>query len=397
MKTMSLFIALAASTAANAKPLYLPEVNDRVGNGGFAYVCRDNQNKIISAQLLDLWEAEELKTHRSNIAVEKQIAAALKKMKAVSPNAGSFVAHALEVLQSSMVYVNRPLTRTEDAFPPYIPATGCAYEQVARYEPVLTETGTRGLRVYREIFDSPHFSNSDRAALFVHEAVYYLDRGSNKSTNSQRTRSIVAHLFSESKMPNAIRLTIGGLLGIEHRDGDNNPHRILALKNPARVGLELSFEEVDGLTGERLGDKSNLYRCQLIDLAGEGTVDTGWVTVDKIVGDYETVDENARDATKYKGYTSIPEFSPGRKPSEDGTGFANSVMTQCQKKGPDGKAVPVPFNVYVKFEDSVDCLDIERDGSVSTAHGEHCFVQTERSASSKFDFTLIGIEVVRGK
>ncbi len=197
--TLSTFGAGQAS-AANGK-----------GNGGIAYVCRNPMNNtIISARLLDLWEPETFKPFRDcDTSIEKQIENALAKIKLIPGASDTLVNDRIEIAKLDRFPVTKPLPLSDDAIPDYAPEKGCAFEQVASYG-FVNETGEFKLRIYNEIYDSPMFSNSDRAALWVHEALYALDRELNDTpatpvTDSRKSRRVNARLFSNSELPANIR------------------------------------------------------------------------------------------------------------------------------------------------------------------------------------------------
>jgi hypothetical protein len=97
--------------------------------------------------------------------------------------------------KSDKVEVTKEMILTNDATPVYQLEKDCNFEQVATYG-YDNEIGNWNLRVSKEIFNSDKFSNTDRAALLIHEAIYTLDRQFNGATNSQRTRRIIMDLFS---------------------------------------------------------------------------------------------------------------------------------------------------------------------------------------------------------
>jgi hypothetical protein len=81
---------------------------------------------------------------------------------------------------------------TDDVLPRFT-KKGCEYEQLALYDP---ESGQ--LQIDAEIYNSPHFSRTDAAALWLHEAIYKLDRFLNKTENSREARKLTAMLFMET-------------------------------------------------------------------------------------------------------------------------------------------------------------------------------------------------------
>jgi hypothetical protein len=142
-----------------------------VGNGGIAYVCRDDTRKIVRAELLDLWEPETHKIVRSSASIEDQIEMAASRITERFPGRLKPLLDGVQEMRSKILMTDRTLAPTEDALPNFTPDPGCAYEQVARYT-WINDLGAERLLIHREIFDSPAFSDTDRAALFVHETLY---------------------------------------------------------------------------------------------------------------------------------------------------------------------------------------------------------------------------------
>jgi hypothetical protein len=355
--------------------------SDRVGNGGFAHVCRNKKGKITSARLLDLWEADSLRPYDGPLASELQIEAALLKLKLFSPNAYQAVGYWYDQLKGAVVKTPRPLSKTEDAFPPYEPKKGCTYEQVARFEPVLTETGTSGLRIYSEIYDSPHFSNSDRAALFIHEAVYLVDRLRNEATNSQRARTLTAHLMSESEVPDAVRMLFSYLIGANRADEGNTP--VIAVPNPLAMKVSaVRIYDVDGISYDSIegNQGKQKYRCTLGEMfsrAGEpGFGDTGYQSLEKLVSYNQrfplaaTIGTNEHQALEEKE-TLRPAF--GR---EDDHAIMNAIAIQCYKKDAKGQEVKVEFTAAIIVE-GARCMTVSENGSTFVESGEACEMQVE--------------------
>jgi hypothetical protein len=384
MKSPILFVALAAISAvpAGAAGLSAKELlrlyNDRVGNGGFAHVCRDSSGAITSARLLDLWEADSLKPLASDRPVETQVEEALAKLKAFSPNAYGAVSNRYDALKGAVVKTPRALSKTEDAFPPYEPSAGCAYEQVARFEPVLTETGTSGLRINSEIYDHPSFTNSDRAALFVHEAVYLVDRLRNGAKNSQRSRTLTGHLVSESPVPDAVRMLFLYLIATDklHDDGEDSVP-IFALPDPlaiqARLARIYSIEGIsyDGSTPEQ---RKAEYRCAIgptFPRKYETRADSGYRPLAELVSYQKPVELVATI-----GAHEHEDRDGHARKREEGYSVANDVSAQCYKKTPDGREIKVTFTGMIQFEGS-KCMSVSEDGSTFVYTGEKCEIEIE--------------------
>ena len=394
-----LFLALllAPFSGAFAATMSTTEISmlaaDRVGNGGFAHVCRDNRGRITSARLLDLWETNTLYPHSSNEPVETQVETALKKLKSFSPNAYRVVNFRYQAIKNAIVKTPRALSMTEDAFPPYEPARGCKYEQVARFEPVLTETGTSGLRINSEIYDSPRFSNSDRAALFIHEAVYLVDRLRNQATNSQRARTLTAHLMSQSPVPNAVRMLFLYLIGTQYtNEGVKNP--IFALPDPNRIQVQMRIYDIEDISydGSTPEQKTSQYRCTLgtqLERPGDTQGDTGY--------------QNLGDLVRYNPVSLVraafgahEHFKASRDlPDTYEYTVMNMVNAQCFKKDDQGKEVRVKFSAELSFEDA-ECMRVSADGSTFVDSGERCSMQLETDEKQLKDYPELDQSIAFG-
>lgn len=368
------------------------------GNGGFAHVCRNSSGKIVSAKLLDLWESEKLKTWSSSEPSEKQIEKVLEKIGNISLNAYMGIKENLTFIQKkeNQVFSSRPLSKTKDAFPPYDPGEGCAYEQVARFENVLTETGKRGLRIYSEIYDSPFFTESDRAALMVHEAIYLQDRIFNGAKTSTRTRMLVAHVFSDSKVPNSARMTFATLV-----PKDEDGKSIHAVTNPASFYYTLHISSLDGVTYSediRPEQKNKLYRCMGRSLSTRDLADTGWTTIDKILSlDNPNVGTPGVPYFSVTGRYSAHVYPPRQIEESQSYFFSEAIMFSCRSKDESGKEFSVPFEGYYLFEDGSECLGMDKDGSISVESGDSCLEWVKATkADKRGEFRdLVSFEVVR--
>lgn len=357
------------------------------GNGGFAHVCRGVDNKITSAQLLDLWESEELNTWSTNLPAIEQINTALNKISEISPDAENIISDFLTQIKSSLVFSKRPLTKTADALPPYEPGLGCAYEQVARFEPVLTETGKRGLRIHSEIYNSPFFSESDKAALMLHEAIYLADRTMNDAMTSTRTRTLVAHLFSESTIPNAVRMTFGKLT--------SDATRIWATMDPLVFKFSVQISEVDKVSySEDATDeqKESLYRCTAGELFKERTQgDTGWISLEKLLDLDLSPGGIGSSPVSIKGSYAATFESTGNP----GQTYSDSLRFACSKKGKDGIEKPVQFSGYY-FSENSECLGVDENGAVSVYSGDSCLAWIKDTKASELE-VFSSVEIVKAE
>lgn len=170
------------------------------GGGGVAVVCRDQQNKIKSAELLDLFEAR---------------ARGLKLIpdNSLASNYGRFMRRWIEfnggtpAQESETLIYNRLNDILMKAFitspGQKLPFTGdfttgpipkdCSFEQLAvfRDEVIL-------LFIDREIWNA--LDQQSRAALLAHEIVYRNDRAVYGYSDSNKARKLVGRFFSTTPL-----------------------------------------------------------------------------------------------------------------------------------------------------------------------------------------------------
>lgn len=202
-------LAVAASVASIA--MVAPPAKAGIGaHGGGSYVCRDAGNKIFWAEVVDLWEGKNLsrlKLHidKTNaVPAKEQALAAIRKVKAIH----GFFAEQVEAefgpiwdqIQSIVVagdagtylaVVPDSMDLERPRYCPGDPSRRPEYEQLINYldnEPLKADP-----EVYRGLE-----TETDRAAIGVHEAVFKVLRDYQGETDSRKAREIVGYLFSNS-------------------------------------------------------------------------------------------------------------------------------------------------------------------------------------------------------
>jgi hypothetical protein len=162
--------------------------------GGAAAVCRDQNHRIVSAQILDLYEGRVRYGYTIPSATtppEAQILAAIAKLAGFDYYAPLVRQVAIQTLNSFQFLpegtgLNVPPDLGGD-FGVVVPE-GCALEAVGYYE----TDGT--LKVSRAVYRA--LSLNDRAAFIVHEALYKIARDDGRASNSSGARQLNAALFS---------------------------------------------------------------------------------------------------------------------------------------------------------------------------------------------------------
>lgn len=171
-----------------------------VSGGGGAFVCRDAQGNVRSAELLDLWETQYVygdKVVESNEDVDVQIDRVLGNLEVYSPTFAAEIRNELS-LQRELFESIAPdvaISAPKDALNVY-GKRGCPLEGMMYYDVELKK-----IRYDKEIF-SKLSSNTQVAAAYLHEAIYKILRQQpNGNTDSVGTRNIVGNLFSNFQFP----------------------------------------------------------------------------------------------------------------------------------------------------------------------------------------------------
>lgn len=208
--------------------------------GGKGIVCRDENKKVVSAQMLDLWEAENIfgrKINYSNLSVEEQAFSYGQNFFKViegsgniddrnqhirGPEAGGYQmlwmqrffmnpekycksryvkdnAHcATEWSKRVKMLRNVSLSDSEDSLEMAVPnIPGCRLEQIVLYRDgqsmPFNFPADDEVFINADIFEK--LNNTNKAALILHEAIYKYLRVEDKDTDSRRARRSVGALM----------------------------------------------------------------------------------------------------------------------------------------------------------------------------------------------------------
>lgn len=167
------------------------------GNGGGSIVCMENSS-ISKAKLLDLREAELrglLVDYSSDLSVEQLLEQALKKYSQLYPDIAKKIKQELSnILYGNVIYPSQErLPPPSDTGLKFLSEPiNCFLEGVARYDDQRNI-----LELNEDIYSN--FSNTDKAALLFHEAMYRVQRlefGHTKT--SKEVRYITGALFAKN-------------------------------------------------------------------------------------------------------------------------------------------------------------------------------------------------------
>lgn len=210
MKKMFILLGLVISIRANAL------IENERGNGGGAFVCRDINGNILSAELVDMYEARnqlglELKNFDNYNMDEIFEYIELKAFKAsytVGKNEiySNNFKDSLDSIRKKIRFVENVTLQETNDFQISIFPKSCEGGEV-RFEQLASYTPSDDLIVAKEIYDKLSISN--KAALHIHEALYFLARKAYGSESSMEARWATGHFMSTvggDKIPDSIIL-----------------------------------------------------------------------------------------------------------------------------------------------------------------------------------------------
>jgi hypothetical protein len=218
MKT-TLLLSLATVALTSAAMLAVGETafaGPGTSGGGASMVCRDSKGAITSAALYELFEAQNDPTQNLTIvesaaAPEAQIQNVLgdwAKLKKEGTFKNDRIAGESQIatIQRALGLVKRDrvlmkagtkIPLQSDIVPTILAKkAGCQLELTAYYDDKKLFNGHQGvLEIDGEIYGK--LSNTHKAALLMHEAVYKMNRVLGNETTSENTRKLVAALFAK--------------------------------------------------------------------------------------------------------------------------------------------------------------------------------------------------------
>lgn len=193
MKSPLLLTVLLALTSNSVSMAANEKSGGVTSGGGASIICFNQKNQIKSAELLDLYEGR----NRFNYSITNQNTSATSQIvKAITKIQDPFYREKITEITYQIIdqvqflpgqIVMPAPTDLGSEYLPILPA-GCQIASVGFFE----NDGT--LRISKTIYDL--LKPTDKAALFLHEAVYFLLRQSSQESDSTHTRKIVAQLMS---------------------------------------------------------------------------------------------------------------------------------------------------------------------------------------------------------
>jgi hypothetical protein len=177
------------------------------GNGGGAWVCRNQDHSLRWAKLVDLVEAQgefDLTLALYPGSYQEIVSRVEKRISKVHADSTFQMTTAIDQLHDlvantkgnpQVTYVDEALPLINDSLYIYAPPASRCSEGVLKYEQVVNYKGNGDILIQSELFNS--FSQFDQAALVVHEGIYALRRRTFIDENSVETRRFVGLFFSD--------------------------------------------------------------------------------------------------------------------------------------------------------------------------------------------------------
>lgn len=198
--TLSIFVLLAACTTAEAA---VEAASPRVGNGGGVWTCEDRSTRSIRwLRFVDLFEAENefgLNIPQRDGDTWQIVQGTLTAMPIISPNLHRLILANPVDFEEVIRFIPKSagLTVIEDAAIRVRPLPETCADGYLYYGQLANFTFDGRLLISSKFWHDESFTDTERAALIVHEAVYKALREGMGDKNSSRVRQIVGVLFSD--------------------------------------------------------------------------------------------------------------------------------------------------------------------------------------------------------
>lgn len=214
--------------------------------GGGGFVCRNKAGVATSVELLDLWESPFVfgwTPQNSTLPYEQQIDAAVAKLKIIYAIMGLDIEAAVSLVKSQMAAVPQGVsvpTPTDTGH--LFEKPGCPFEGLMYY------SGTYS----RLFYVNDYFkllSETHKAAMIMHEAIYYFLRDYLHDTDSMRSRKIVACLFSPDCTANITAASLTkNMVAVYHCDNANISYDVYAPKTTSTPSMvKIIFNKLSGI------------------------------------------------------------------------------------------------------------------------------------------------------
>ena len=167
---------------------------DEIGNGGDVIVCKDENGKITTTELLDFYEAREFRKifyflGDNTLSVIEKVNFALKRIKDISPERFERYSKITDTFFDEVLFLeNINLQDIDDSNHVFIPK-GCKLEQIAVQQEKLFPEDHLFI-INKDLWNL--LDNDNKAGLILHEIIFTED----KTLDSRKVRYFNSHLTS---------------------------------------------------------------------------------------------------------------------------------------------------------------------------------------------------------
>ena len=243
------------------------------GNGGGVWACKTPSNSFIWIDLVDLYEGREefhLNIPQRESQNQDEILGEIKeRLLSIDKKFGEALSHSIDDIVSSMSFTMGKLTIIDDALYRIRPPESTCTRGWVEYVQLANFTYYQKTLIQKTIWEDEKFSELNKAALIIHEAVYKYARENKGDTNSVRTREAVAHIFSDMDTDGLrLKLSKDGWFKSEPTDPLPDPE-----KRTTKTGAVFIRDRSLPALGEAWRDPRGLIWGDIIKRAdGTGTV-----------------------------------------------------------------------------------------------------------------------------
>ena len=227
--------------------VYANDPNDWSSGGGKAVACYKADGSLVSAELLDLYEARTL-FGQPNIQTDetdfkKILDAALRKLKWTGYDLVGIetAKQRLETLLKNLVFISpdERLVDIDDDYSQVAVPQACKKEQIAIYG---NDTVRIDLRLWSLL------NPIDQAGLLLHESIYWLERNIKKIRDSRRARRVVALTLDKSVFFGDVKKHgNGGLVCNSFGNNKEGGNYVFTVNRDFETGkLFIDFSAIDG-------------------------------------------------------------------------------------------------------------------------------------------------------
>lgn len=203
MKNIKLFVGASLIAVTAGFGTVQAGLEGSIGNGGGAWICQnmDHYGTLRWAKFVDLYEGRkefglDIPEVKNRDAAEIIESVLVRRVFPVSENLYRALNEEMESVKANLVRVDADLHGVDDALFRILPPKGECLDGGISYAQIANYTNYGKILIQKRVYEAPQFSETDKAALLMHEAVYAYLRKQMGDKNSVRARRVVGLLFS---------------------------------------------------------------------------------------------------------------------------------------------------------------------------------------------------------